>query len=158
MKNRLVSLLISAITIFEFTSYNPHANSVYIPCINELRAIEKEKPSKNYDCKHKSVKYQNILKENGETANVILGWKPEFENWHTLVGVLNEKTGAYHLIDPSFSDNIDGFPRGYYSDLTIFYVFNENAIVEDIDKKDPRKNYKKRFTENIKEYLANKQK
>jgi len=158
MKKGLVRLLLATTIIFGSTSYKTNIKSSYIPWINKLKAIEQEIAIKEArGCKEKAVTYQNILKENGETANMLLGWRPGFKNWHVWVCVLNKKTGLYHLMDPSFNDKdkVDGLPLVDYIDITMFYIFKENTTVEDIKK---RKNYKKRFTENINEYLANKQK
>jgi len=171
MKKGLVNLLLSVLTFFTFTSYNPKfdyhisliktlnnieesctkdKSEIYIPFEKELRAIEEEEPIPGiYDCTHKTIEYQNILRKNNEISYPADGWVPNQRYLHARIYLLNKKTGIWHMIDPTWKKEQDGLPVKYYQNWQVHYIFNKDATSEDIKKE---RNYIARFWENKKRY------
>jgi len=171
MEKGLVRLLLSVLTFFTFTSYNPKFNSptsliktlnnieesytkdkteIYIPFEKELRAIEEEKSIPwIYDCKNKAVKYQNILKKNNEISYIANGWIPNYRYLHARVYVFNKKAGTWHMIDPTWEKGQDGLPVKYYKNWQVHFIFNKDVTQEDIKNE---RNYIAKCRKNKKTY------
>jgi len=171
MKKGLISLLLSVLTFFTFTSYNPKFNSptsliktlnnieeswtkdkpeIYIPFEKELMAIEEEDAIRIInDCTHKAIKYQNILRKNNEISYPANGWIPNYKYLHARIYTFNKKTGTWHMIDPTWKKEQDGLPVKYYQNWQVHFIFNKDATSEDIKNE---RNYIARCQKNKKRY------
>jgi len=121
----------------------------YLPFEKELRVIEQEKYNEETnDCRHKGLKYYNLLKENGEISHIISGLAPPFKDTHIWLYVLNQETGIWHMVDPTWKSEQDGLPIENYPKKQVHYIFDKNVNMKNIKKK--RKCLKKFFGNIIK--------
>ncbi len=169
MKKTLVCLLLSGLSFITLTS--PHIEEPYvslinqinnskkiskkdsiisIPCINELRKIEKTKYDLNSNnCIDKALEYQKILNENKEISYLVAGWVYGYEKGHAWIYWLNKKTNNWCILDPTWKDEQDGLPLEFYSTRYPKYIFNKRVSLRHIKE---RKNYIIKFQENIKKH------
>ena len=125
MKKGLIRLLLSAITIFTFTSYN--TGHIHIPLEKKLREIEQDKYEKDIsDCKCKAFRYNMNLREANEDANIIIGWVNNSKDLHAY---LRNKEGR--ILDPTSKNNQDGVFFEESFDYKDIYFFKKDITIEE---------------------------
>lgn len=151
MKKNLAGILLSILSFFVYGSYNPQGgygydlirtieseknirfsrDNIYIPYERELREMENgDYDSLTNNCVDKSLKYHNLLKENGEISYIVKLWTYPSKLPHARVYVLNKEKGTWHSIDPTWKDNEDGLDIANFSYDYILNIFKRETNIK----------------------------